>query len=373
MNSFDHTRRTELAASWLVAVGVAAAGTYDFLQGSSPGGVFGVDSDLGLWVFLLGCVAAAALATALTQVISTKSRLLVRTALLAASFVPVVFADPTYASLLVAIPLIDVRRRDPEPQRTAWTLAVVGAVTWFVITEDTPRVVSEVEAMLGLAIAFVVVVFFGDTLRQLDRALTTETEMAQLTERSRIAEELHDSLGHHLLASSVQLQKAKALQQTDPASSVAAIDYASQAIAEAISETRLIVNATRADQQFRVEPSIRELTRRVVPGGTAVTIEISGDHDRLDTTTQVAIYRVVQEALTNLVRHSSATTARIASDVTPDSVRLEISDNGSGFDATNTASPGGLGNMRRRVEELGGTFNIVSAFDGTAVIATVPR
>jgi signal transduction histidine kinase len=303
--------------------------------------VFDLDSGLGLWIFLGGCLSAAALASALTMISPGRSRLLVRTSLLVVSFVPVVFADPTYASLVVAMPLIDIRRRDTEPTRTLWSLGVVGAVSWFVMTEDTPRVVTEVEAMLGLAIAFVLVILFGDTLRQLDRALTPETELAQVTERTRIAEELHDSLGHHLLASSVQLQKAKALQESDPASSVAAVDHASQAIAEAISETRLIVDATRRNQQFRIEPSIRELTRRVVPTGTTISIEISGDHDRLDTTTQVAIYRVVQEALTNLVRHSSATNASIASNATADSVRLEISDNGNGFDATDTAPPRG--------------------------------
>ena len=368
-----HTRRTELAIAWLVAAGVAAAGTYDFRQGRPPQGVFEVDAGPGLWVFLSGCFAAAALATALTLMVSDSSRVLVRTALLVASFVPVAFADPTYASLLVAIPLIDIRRRDAEPARTVWTLGVAAAVIWFVLTEDTPRVVAEVEAMLGLAIAFVVVILFGDTLRQLDKALTTETELALLSERTRVAEELHDSLGHHLLAASVQLQKAKALQSSDAASSTAAVDHASQAIAEAISETRLIVDTTRANQRFSVEPSIRELTRRVVPTGTAISIEISGDHDRLDTTTQVALYRVVQEALTNLVRHSSATDARIESNVTTDAVRLEISDNGCGFDATDATAPGGLGNMRRRIEDLGGTFKVVSALDGTAVTATVPR
>lgn len=264
-------------------------------------------------------------------------------------------------------------RIEPSTQRVRKAQLSRVDVSHVVLTEDTPRVVTEVEAMLGLAIAFVVVILFGDALRQLDKGLAIETEIAQLTERNRIAEELHDSLGHHLLASSVQLQKAKALRESDPASSAVAVEYASQAIAEAISETRLIVDATRGNQVFRIEPSVRELARRVVPSGTAISIEISGDHDRLDATTQVAIYRVVQEALTNLVRHSSATNARIASNATANSVQLEISDNGNGFDASDSGPPGGLGNMRRRVEELGGTFNIVSALDGTSVSATVPK
>ncbi len=373
MSPSPQPRRLERGLSWLVALGVAATGIYDFAQGAKPRGIFGIDPNIALVAFLGGCLAFAILAAQILADGNEQHRARYRHALLVMSFFAIAFTDPTYGSLLLVIPIIEIRRRDEEPLRTALVLAVIVAVGVLLATEDTPAAGNAHETMLAIAISFLVVVVLGDVLRQLDTSIELESEVAQLSERSRIAEELHDSLGHHLLASSVQLQKAKALRDRDPKTAATAVDYASDAIAEAISETRLIVDATRDDEQFAVEPSIRELARRIVPAETAIDVQISGDHQRLDATTQLALYRIVQEALTNLVRHSTATTARIISTATSDSFTVEITDNGGGFDVQRASAPGGIGNMRRRIEALGGTLSIASASDGTSVKASVPR
>lgn len=373
MNRADPTERAELRLTWLVALGVACVGIYDVSGGVAPRGVLDLAPAPGLVIFLTGCLLSGVLATILASIGEHPHRSTLRSALLVTTIVPIGFTDPSYGALLVVIPIIDIRRRDDQPFRTWKVVGVLAIAAWLVLTEDTPSAGNGIETMLGLAIAILVVILLGDALRELDKRLVAEADFAKLAERNRLAAELHDGLGHHLLASSIQLQKAKALQERDPAASADAVDNASKAIAEAISETRLIVDSTRQDIPFAIEPSIRELARRIVPTETAMDIQISGDHDRLDTTTQLALYRVVQEALTNLVRHSEATSARIRSTASADSVVVAISDNGAGFNPDATKTPGGLGNMRRRVEELGGTFTIESALDGTSVTASVPR
>ncbi len=358
--------------AWVVATGVAAAGAYDFRQGAAPDGLFTFTPNARLVAFMGSCLLAAGLATLMIEARHGRSRPALRAMVLVASVIPAVLADPTYSSLMLAVPLVDVRRRESEPWRSIWTLAVVALVGWLLLAEDTPRVVAEVEAMFGLAISFFVIVMFGDALRQLDDGLRVETEFAQLRERNRLTSDLHDSVGHHLLASSVQLHKAQALRERDPDESAKAVDFASQAVAEAISETRLIVDARRRHRGFEMRAAIRDLAQRVVPASTTVTFNMDGDHDRIDPLAQVALYRVVQEALSNVVRHAAATSAQISTLVTLDDVRLEIIDDGTGFSIDENQTMGGVENMRRRIEDLGGTFSITSMAGRTSVTATVP-
>lgn len=365
-----HTRRSELTIAWSVAAGVAAVGTYDFVNGVPPATLLGLPDDATFVLFLAAGIAAAVLATA--RLVRWPHSQYLRWSIAVVSLLPALLSDPTYASLIIAIPLIDIRRRDAEPIRSIRMLVLLAVTAAVVVAEDTPRVTNEIEAMLGLGIALVLVVLLGDALRQLDQALLVESELAKLAERNRIAEELHDSLGHHLLAASVQLNSAKAYEHTEPARAEAAIKHASSAIAEAISETRLIVNATRAQDDWFIEPSIRDLASRIVPPTTNMTIQMAGNHHTLQPTTRLTIYRVVQEALTNLVRHSSATAATIASQADVATVTLRISDNGTGL-VTDAQKRGGLTNMRRRVENLGGAFDVESSEHGTAITAIMPR
>ena len=368
-----HTRRIEAVLVVAVVVAVAVGGIYDFTTGLAPVSRVPINADLGFALFLVGLAATGGVALAALFSDQHWPRPIVRAALVAVALTPALFGDPTYASLVVTIPLIDIRRRDAEPTRTLWMLAVAAAVAALVFFEDSPQAVNEEEVMLGLGIAFLLVVLLGDALRALDRGLAAERELAQLTERSHPAEELHDSLGHHLLASSMQLRKANVIRDKDPLRAAEATDRAAEAVALAIAETRLIVDTTRLEDGFEIEPSIQGLAQRIVPPGTQLKVAISGDHGRLGLSARMAIYRVVQESLTNLVRHSAATVASIKSIANEDSVTIEIVDNGAGFDPVSKRAAGGLANMRRRVEDLGGEFGVVSTVEGTSITATVPQ
>lgn len=368
----QRVRRTEILVAWVVASGVAAAGAYDFRQGEPPRGLVTTAPDVRFMVFTGSCVAAAALATAMLETTTSRLRQALRALTLMAGILASVLADPTYSSLLLAVPLIEIRRRDDEPFRSLWTFLVIGLAAWLLVTEDTPRVVAEVEAMFGLAIAFFIIVMFGDALRQLDRGLENEVELAQLNERNRLTADLHDSVGHHLLASSVQLQKARAVRERDVTESFKAVDFAAQAVAEAISETRFIVDAGRHERAFELQSAIQRLARRVVPASTNFTLDMTGDHHRLDPLVQIALYRVAQEALSNIVRHATATSAQIATKTCAKGVRLEVIDNGSGFELATNREGGGLENMKRRIEDLDGSFTVTSTPGRTSVLATLP-
>lgn len=365
-----HTRRSELTIAWSVAAAVTAAGVYDYSNGVPPATLLNIEDPLSFVLFLSACLAIAALST--VRMFLLPNSVALRGVIAVTSLVPALVSDPTYASLLVALPLVDIRRRDAEPKRSLRMLALLALPAGALLAEDTPRTTTEIEAMLGLGIALLLVVLLGDALREVDRAVAVEANLAKLAERNRITEELHDALGHHLLAASVQLRSAQAYESADPARASEAVAHASSAVADAMSETRLIVNATRVNDDWLIEPSIRDLAERIVPPSTTMAIQMDGNHQALQPTTRLTIYRIVQEALTNLVRHSSASAATIASRADEGSVTVKISDNGSGF-LPEAEQRGGLSNMRARVENVGGEFSIESSERGTAITAVVPR
>lgn len=381
LDTIDSSRRRELLVSLIVVVGVFGTGVYDFVAGSAPG-LFALSRPVGLTLFGFSCLATICAAALLARSPSSDPTP-IRAVLIAASLLGSIFADPSYATLLLAVPLIEIRRRGHPRWRAPATSLLLLIVVFLVLAEDTSTARNEIETRLGLAIAFLMVTVLGDALREVDRRVRTEAHLAQLTERHRLAEDIHDSLGHHLLAASVQLETARALGASDggalPQPVNAAVDNAAQAVAHAISETRLIVDFGRnrsvldGEGTMIVEPSINELARLIVPDKTTMQIEVSGNHDSLPPATQVTIYRFVQEALTNLVRHSAASVASIRSTATDESVVIEVTDNGGGFDPGEVSRPGGLANMRRRIEALGGDFEVTSTTHGTALIARVPR
>lgn len=373
MTLIDQHGTRDVTVAWCVAISVGAAGIYDFQQGQPPKGAINLDPDAALILFIAACAATIVLAKKI-GVIESQYQNIIRRLLLIASSVPALLADPTYSCLLIAISLMDVRRRDSRHVRTVLTLVILGLVATLLITEDTPRITAEFEAMIGVGIAFMIITMLGDTFRHLDQGIAGRTELAKLRERMRLADELHDSVGHHLLAASVQLQKATATRAQNPHGSGKSVDLAQQAISEAIADTRLIVSTMRDNRSsFSIETSIRSLIKRVSADPLNVTLDMQGNHETLDQPTQLALYRVVQEALSNIVRHSASTRAQIICVIDDEQTKLTIADNGCGFTHGNIAETGGLLNMTRRIEQVGGTLDIDSNSSGTSIIARVPR
>ncbi len=373
VNGQQPTWRSDLTLAWLVGLGVFVAGVYDWGQGRPPSSALPLSPTFGFVVFglLVGLVVGLASLAA-----TGRPQPRWRDGALAAALATTVVADPTYASLLVAIPLIDIRRRAPDPLRRWLTIATLVAVAVVVLTERTRPVFGEIEGMLVLGIALTIVVMLGDALRRMDDVRAVEAELVRADERNRLARELHDSLGHNLLACSIQLRNAAAQQHRDAEATARAIDLAGRAVAEALADTRLSVDNIRTDGAgFSLGTALPDLVERAAPTSMTVDLDLEGDHRALDQITQITLYRVAQEALSNVVRHANAGAATIRTRVTPTAAVLEVRDDGDGFDPASTAgSAAGLASIRERLARIGGRLEVdTEKGGGTTLTAVVAR
>lgn len=211
---------------------------------------------------------------------------------------------------------------------------------------------------------------------QLARAHEQQRELILLRERERMARDLHDGLGHSLVALSVQLEAVQRLYAVDPDRASAQIDDMKRLTRDSMAELRRTLDALRTpdagDQSLReaIEHLGATLAARA---GLKVSWRID---DNLNPPPPVAetLWRVAQEALANVERHAAATAVSLALDARPDALTLTITDDGHGLPPDAETRPGhyGLRGMRERVESLGGTLTLSSNDAGTTVAARVP-
>ena len=198
---------------------------------------------------------------------------------------------------------------------------------------------------------------------------------AQETERRSISRELHDEVGQTLGA---VLMDAGALANRIPASDNASHRYLdnirtlTDASLNAIRNIALLLRPSMLDDLGLIpalEWQAREVSRRC---GVKVKVKAENVSDALPDAVRTCVYRVVQEALTNVSRHSGAKNAEVAVEQTADSLLLTVSDDGSGFDLQKTRRIGLLG-MEERVKQLGGTLETKSQpGSGTTLRVTLP-
>ncbi|MGH2413391.1 MAG: sensor histidine kinase [Microcystaceae cyanobacterium] len=186
-------------------------------------------------------------------------------------------------------------------------------------------------------------------------------DLAAVQERNRIAREIHDSLGHTLTAQNIQLQTAVKLWQRDSKQVRPFLEQAQRLACVAMQEVRRSVRTLREDA--REETPLEEAIESLVDNfrqGTGVSVSTN-----IDTCTPVPpqlvkiLYRLVQEALTNISKHARATNVEIQVETTPECVHLIVADNGRGFkpDPQNT-SGFGLQGMSERVTAAGGVLHL---------------
>jgi signal transduction histidine kinase len=211
------------------------------------------------------------------------------------------------------------------------------------------------------------------------RRLSARLLRVQDEERRRIARELHDGLGQYLTAAKINLD-VLARSQGDGA---AYLREAQQLIDRAIADTRTLSHLLHPP--LLDEAGFASAARWYVEGfgkrcGIAVTLEISAELERLSSETETALFRILQEALTNVHRHSGSRSVEIHLTRDASSAVLSVHDHGKGIpqetlarfqkDGTNVGV--GLAGMRERVKELGGQFAIESSPKGTLLRAAVP-
>jgi signal transduction histidine kinase len=200
-------------------------------------------------------------------------------------------------------------------------------------------------------------------------------EIATLQERTRIAREIHDSLGHSLIALNLSLSAAIGLWEQDLAESKSLLSEAQLLSQGVLKDVRQAVAALRS------EPLAGQSLAALVQGLIAqlqqtsstqfsCRLQLSGP---LAEVQKVAAYRIVQEALTNITKHAQATKVEVSLETKEGRLAIAIRDNGQGFDRAQTASGFGLRGMEERVLALGGTLSIVSVpRKGCDVVAQLP-
>ncbi|MFD0885626.1 sensor histidine kinase, partial [Streptosporangium algeriense] len=220
------------------------------------------------------------------------------------------------------------------------------------------------------------------TLRELEeshRLLTAYAaqvaELSTMMERTRLARDIHDSLGHHLTVISIQLEKASAFRDLDGAAADRALADARRAVGRALEEVRRAVRVTRAQtRDFSLSEALAELAEGDDGGRPVVTLELTGREDGYGAAALTALYRAAQECLTNARRHGDAGNVSISVAFGKSSARLVVTDDGEGFSPSSGRDGFGLLGMRERARLLGGAFDVRSGpGTGTVVTMTIPR
>ncbi len=188
--------------------------------------------------------------------------------------------------------------------------------------------------------------------RQLRDYAEQAEDLATTRERNRVAREIHDGVGHYLTVVKTQLDAAVALLPEQPERARGAVLKAASLAGEALDDVRRSVGALRADATtLTLSETLRGLAAE---SDLPVTVCVAGVERALPPGMAHALYRAVQEGLTNVRKHAAASAAEVAVDfAAPDRVSVSITDDGKGANGMTTRGFGLLG-IRERIEVLGG-------------------
>ena len=199
---------------------------------------------------------------------------------------------------------------------------------------------------------------------------------AQEDERRRIARELHDEAGQALTALILNLEMA---EQTPERADPERLRRLRGIAEDTLAELRRLIYDLRPTilDDLGLAAAVRWYVKETIePQGLQASMTITGGDDRLPHHVETAVFRIVQEALTNVLKHAQARRAEIELQIGPSNVRVKIADDGRGFDlsAVTTRRDSGMGvmGMRERAELLGGRLQMTSGPQGTRVEAVIP-
>jgi signal transduction histidine kinase len=203
--------------------------------------------------------------------------------------------------------------------------------------------------------------------------LSQEVEtLAANIERSRIAREIHDSMGHLLTTLDIQLEVAQKQYDRDREQTRRAIDSAKELSTQCLQEVRYAVQSIR-DSEFNLNQSILTLLDRM-PSTWKIQADCRFPPLPLQMSHQ--IYCITQEALTNAQKHAQATEVKLSGCGDDQTIVLHMTDNGIGFDLSEPRSGFGLRGMEERVQLMGGTITMetgIASGEGTRIHVCIPR
>lgn len=185
-------------------------------------------------------------------------------------------------------------------------------------------------------------------------------ELATTKERNRLAREIHDNLGHYLTVVHVQLEASRTMLQHDPEQALDAMNKAQKLTQEGLATVRRSV-ATLRESPVDSRPlvvALETLLEETRTTGIVTQMNVHGTEQTLDAKMKLALYRVVQEALTNVSKHARASRVDVNLDFQQESaISLEVKDNGVGTDLEKTDGFGLIG-MRERIHHLDGDLHV---------------
>jgi NarL family two-component system sensor histidine kinase LiaS len=211
---------------------------------------------------------------------------------------------------------------------------------------------------------------------QLESLFQTRQELATLEERNRMARDLHDSVKQQMVATAMQLSAAQAIFERDPEAAQECLKEAENLSHQAQRELTDIIRELRPPGMDGkgLPEALREYTAawsKQSGVGAKVSIQVERS---LESSIELPLFRVAQEALANVRRHSGANQVELILETTHTRVTLTIHDDGCGFDVDQVQGHGfGLGNMVERIQSLQGEFTLKSGTgQGTMLTARIP-
>jgi signal transduction histidine kinase len=250
--------------------------------------------------------------------------------------------------------------------------SVVLAALWFIASNrnDLPGLPSSVVTFLLVAsvgLAANAIHTWRQRAQALQRDQETTTRLAVDRERARLARELHDVVGHNVSVMVVQAGAARKVMNTSPDLAREALLAVEAGGRAAMTELRQVIglltltaeDGARRSEQLDPPPGLDrlpELAERIRETGVPVTLTVSGPIGALPPGVDLAAYRVVQEALTNAVRHAVGAAVAIQVTGSAGELRIEVTDTGGTTSAAGAGGGAGLAGLRERLSGYGGTL-----------------
>jgi signal transduction histidine kinase len=299
---------------------------------------------------------------------------------------PPMWAAATAIAALTAGFLLSSGVLHADDPRAPQMLRVRGAqVPQFVGTEPAPldwsRILFDEFAVAGMVVLGGVTATLAARNDELERLRRVEADRAVTVERTRIARELHDDVAHHLTALVVRAQAAERIAESRPEVAIESMSWMAETARAALGSMRRTVTVLRDGEEpaeLAPNPSLDDLAAivaRVADTGLDVRMDVDAALPALEPQVQHAIVRVVQESLTNVLRHARATAAVVSVRPSAHEITVTVEDDGAGPDPTQVRPGGGHGlvGMRERATSCGGRFGVDrSALGGWRVRAWFP-
>lgn len=295
----------------------------------------------------------------------------------AAAVVVVCSADPAnlgWFAVCVIVGWAALTAVTPAMCVLSGALVVTFAAEWLLVS-DEPGWGAWIAGTVFTAIACALARRQRELVDQLRAAQAGLADRARAEERNRIAREMHDVIGHALTVSLLHVSSARLALDEDPDEARRCLDEAERLAQQSLAEVRAAVSLMPGPHASGVTPMpgfdrIEALVESFRRAGTTVSYEIVGEMGPRTASEGLAVYRILQESLTNVARHAPGSAARIRVELAPERTRVVV--DSDGVTGRTTSDGTGVSGMRERAESLGGALTAGPCRSGWRVEAVLP-